>query len=300
MLKEMFGRRDTGHDDRPPSHSSSDSSQETWLVKQLIRGQRAEFTEKLRIGPAMAKTMLVHNTNNFRKHSAGTVASYARMMKEGRWLHTREGICFDRDGALLNGQHRLMAVIQSGETVSFTVWFGCDSQEAEVVDKPRVRGLGQLLHHAGTKNSNAIGSLGNLLDFVTDSKTAKDTGAMRNYIATLNATALQAAVQEGRRASKKLSHIAALSLAHYWIATGTARSHALLDFWNTLIEGGGTNRPLLKLRDTLLENRRTPVSREYTVGKTDYVVAVWNATAARRASATTFMRNDGKTLPKVI
>lgn len=73
------------------------------------------------VTPSLAKTYLSTNTKN-RSVRLRKVASFAAMMASGQWLLTHQGIAFDMDGVLLDGQHRLMAVMESGKTVRMAVF----------------------------------------------------------------------------------------------------------------------------------------------------------------------------------
>lgn len=68
------------------------------------------------VTPAMAERWLRSNTIN-RVTRAAKVGQYARDMAAGRWTISNDDLCFDVDGKLLNGQHRLKAIMKSGETV---------------------------------------------------------------------------------------------------------------------------------------------------------------------------------------
>jgi D-Tyr-tRNAtyr deacylase len=72
-------------------------------------------TEEL-ISPAMAEKWLEKNLSN-RVLRATTVALYARQMTAGQWLLTHQGICLDATGNLVDGQHRLSAVVKAGVAV---------------------------------------------------------------------------------------------------------------------------------------------------------------------------------------
>lgn len=67
------------------------------------------------VTPAIAETWLGRNTNNRRVRRA-RVDAYARDMEAGEWQENGDAICFDSDGNLLDGQHRLMARVTSGTT----------------------------------------------------------------------------------------------------------------------------------------------------------------------------------------
>ena len=65
------------------------------------------------VTPDMARTYLKSNTHN-RPLDAARVSKYAADMRAGRWLVSPETISFDEHGVLLNGQHRLGAIVESG------------------------------------------------------------------------------------------------------------------------------------------------------------------------------------------
>ena len=68
------------------------------------------------VTPAMAAFWLLNNKSN-RPLRASTVNMYARQMTAGQWQLTHQGICLDATGNLVDGQHRLNAVVKSGVAV---------------------------------------------------------------------------------------------------------------------------------------------------------------------------------------
>lgn len=76
------------------------------------------------ITPDMANEMLQYNTCN-RSLSKNTVSKYVNMMRQGEWYLSHQAIAFttgsDGNLVLVDGQHRLAAVIQSGMTIKFSV-----------------------------------------------------------------------------------------------------------------------------------------------------------------------------------
>jgi hypothetical protein len=80
--------------------------------------------QEIEITPEIAQDMMKYNTCN-RPLSKNTVAKYASMMKKGEWYLSHQAIAFTKDekgnSILVDGQHRLAAVMQSGTTVTSTV-----------------------------------------------------------------------------------------------------------------------------------------------------------------------------------
>lgn len=81
-------------------------------------------TLKMRITPKMAEIMLLRNHKN-RDPRKGHVSFLAGQMLNGKFLLTHQGIAFDAGGVLIDGQHRLMAIVESGVTVTMVVSWGC-------------------------------------------------------------------------------------------------------------------------------------------------------------------------------
>lgn len=67
------------------------------------------------ITPATALVFLENNTRN-RKITRSRVALYAKDMEQGKWQNNGDAIRFSEAGDLIDGQHRLHAVIKSGLT----------------------------------------------------------------------------------------------------------------------------------------------------------------------------------------
>lgn len=91
-----------------------------------------------------AEDYLKFNTNN-RSLRKALVSQYARDMSAGKWRLTHQGLAFNCDGTLLDGQHRLAAIVQSGVTVQMLVARGVDSRSQLVMDDHAKRSAGDAL-----------------------------------------------------------------------------------------------------------------------------------------------------------
>jgi hypothetical protein len=90
-------------------------------------------TTLMDVTPELATKWLEGNVHN-REIRQGVVARYAADMKAGEWMLTHQGIAFDDEGTLIDGQHRLWAVIESGVTVRTLVTRGADLASQLVID----------------------------------------------------------------------------------------------------------------------------------------------------------------------
>lgn len=102
------------------------------------------------ITPASAMAYLKKNRNN-RPISRPTVDRFAQLMLASQWLITHQGLAFDTEGFLLDGQHRLCAIVKSGCTVSMRVTVDLPIEAMTAIDTGHKRTQGQILHMRGQK-----------------------------------------------------------------------------------------------------------------------------------------------------
>jgi hypothetical protein len=96
------------------------------------------------INAQTAKKYLEENKCN-RPIKQRLVDQYAADMKAGNWGFTHQGIAFSADGTLLDGQHRLEAVVLSNAKIKMVVTRGVDSSVQLVMDDHAKRTAGDAL-----------------------------------------------------------------------------------------------------------------------------------------------------------
>jgi hypothetical protein len=102
------------------------------------------FMQVETITPTQAEAYLTKNQNNRRVRQTA-VDAYAADMKEGRWRLHHQGIAFSTTGRLLDGQHRLMAIVKAGIAVPMMVSWNVDESTFTVIDHGRKRDAGDAL-----------------------------------------------------------------------------------------------------------------------------------------------------------
>lgn len=96
------------------------------------------------IDRAKALEYLEHNTGN-RPIDKGHVRELARDIEQGRWHLTHQGVAFDVNGVLRDGQHRLMAIVHADRPVPIQVTRNLTEDALEAIDQHRRRTAAQLL-----------------------------------------------------------------------------------------------------------------------------------------------------------
>ena len=109
----------------------------------------------LEITPEVAEVMLrKKNTNRTLKLSQ--LNRIKRALEQERWEINGETIIFDHAGQLIEGQHRLKAVVESGYTIRTLVVRGIDRERFKTMGQGSKRTAGDILGIQGVKNSRNI------------------------------------------------------------------------------------------------------------------------------------------------
>lgn len=110
------------------------------------------------ITPRLAAQWLEANPRNRRVRKA-IVNAYARDMTEGRWHLTGEAIIFNEEGKLDNGQHRLLACVQSNTAFKAFVVTGTTMEAQKYMDTGIPRSTSDALLLSLAVESNVTGYL---------------------------------------------------------------------------------------------------------------------------------------------
>lgn len=133
-----------------------------------------------KITPEQAKEILEKGAPN-RPLQAGRVEDMALQMLEGNWK-LAQPISFDKKGALIDGQHRLAAVVEAGKPVWFMVQRGLEPDTFGVFDQGRLRTAADLHHLMGGTNSTRSCSVAYSM-ILRSTKGSKETRPNRKGVA---------------------------------------------------------------------------------------------------------------------
>lgn len=118
---------------------------------------RTPRTEVVLLDSDFAELLLEKNRSN-RKLRLPTVEKYARLMAEGHWILNNDAIVVSYTDELLNGQHRLRAVVKSGRAVPMLILWNADPAAFEMMDRALPRSVGDALAQLGHVNTATLAS----------------------------------------------------------------------------------------------------------------------------------------------
>lgn len=248
---------------------------------------------KVRITPDMAKQWLRADEEaghaNYRALDKKLVSRYARDMQKGMWDYNGETIKFNCNGRLVDGQHRLHAIVQSGVSINSEVITGIEHVYS--IDRGKNRGVAAVLRANGEKNPNNLAAAvvmyvkymrGRILHH------ARESVSLAEVLQTLDKNPgirdSVRIIENHRRGGHKQTYFSCSALAplHY-MTQGIDKEQSDL-FFNALFAGhmedmtADQTIPPIGLREFLIWNRTKPANeRLETIRLFASAIKAWNA-----------------------
>lgn len=258
------------------------------------------------ITPTLATAWLRRNEAN-RRLRQRAVTQYAQDIQRGAWKPTGETVKFSTSGRLLDGQHRLAAIVASGVAVRMGVATGLDNSAFDVIDTGRSRTGADVLviEGVGLRESSTVAAAMPLI-LSYQRGLIPHTRARYPNQELIEAWNTQATIRRSSQFVAKLprkvmpiQHSKALFL--HW-AFCQRDIDAADEFIERLFTGEhlGKAEPLYHLRQRLLQLRMEGQSIPDTV-MLHAGIKAWNATRTGRSYATwrpVFPRSD-ETFPEI-
>lgn len=261
----------------------------------------------IEVTPDVAKKWLEYNTAN-RCITKDTLNRYTDDMKAGRWADNGESIKFSK-GKLLDGQHRLLAIIQSDKTLVLSVEFGLVPESQDFMDIGRHRTPRDVLsiEGLGAWESRTLGSA--IHTMIEVDRGGMIYGATKHSNADARAYYLEnfAAIEKSLRTihsvyGRNKSLIpAALAVALHYLFSRKSEEAADI-FFDKLFSGEDLSRDssIWRLRNRLVSDaiQRTRRSQYERIG---FVIKAWNSYRAGRPmkSDTSLYMRAGDAYPEV-
>ncbi len=203
------------------------------------------------VTPEMAREWLKRNSGN-RPLSQTTVAGYVDEQINGRWRLVGDAIQIDTQGTLINGQHRMTAVSQSGVTCQFLVLFDCDDETKSLIDLGRARTVSDTLRmEYGIERARMVTGAVSALDLFVHERKLKMTVGHAIEMLDPFGQALRwvTRAMPGKSRFSSSPIVAALTYAH---RTAPA---AVEEFTTQLLVGDElkAESPILKCRNHILQ-----------------------------------------------
>lgn len=214
------------------------------------------------ITPNIAAQMLKKNNKN-RHLRERVVTRLVKTIKEGQWRMNGDAIRIADDGTLLDGQHRLSAVVVSKKPIISLVVRGLPLEVMDTIDIGNMRSLGNHLQMAGYKGAvfAIAAAVGVCLDFrkglYSENRGKTSPQEMLDFLKAHKRLLKSAEIytSQGNADFQKLLP-QSLSVSCHYLFTEIDRDKGET-FFHNLVKGEnlGKTSPILKLRNELISMR---------------------------------------------
>ena len=241
-----------------------------------------QFQKQL-ITPSIAAKYLEANISN-RRVKMPVLIQYANDMLNGRWKEdTGETIKISKTGVVLDGQHRLMAILKSKCCIYLTVVTDLEDSVFDVLDTGSRRNSSDIFKVKGVKQENIIPSTIGIYNLLSS---GRKFGAQKHYNAT-NAMLLEQYFEDekfwqsvARQSSswyKAFAKILPPSFIGGFYAYFLDLNHDQANsFMSQLLTGTGvTNNVVVLLRNKLMQDKMS--TKKITTNlKFALIIKTWN------------------------
>lgn len=231
------------------------------------------------ITPEEAQQYLDRNTNNYRTPRFRHVNAIAADIKAGSFMFTNASIAFDVDGVLVDGQHRLQAVVKAGKGIYTLVVRGMPkgSSENPAVDTGARRSVATHLGHKGFAKTATLASCARMLHGLHSGSL---THSSISDVAIAKIVENHPSIQEAVLLSMPMQRLCFPKIAATWT---WLHMHVDVERVKECIDVVAGQRdvsqfhPFVKLRDVLLDQKRIKGqhSREVAERTWQYLASAW-------------------------
>ena len=240
----------------------------------------------------------------------GLVDKYAQVMSKGKWVLNGEAIIIDKHGALLNGQHRLHAVLETTlntrrKSIKMFVVEGVERSAFATMDQGRHRSAGDVLSQFGLAQGfrNELPALMRLLAHwedgrFTGTRPHLDNAEVAKMVAKDYEFYLECC-RYGNRVGRDLGRKTVWAFL-YWVLKTEVGSEDVDEFLTKLETGENLSakNPILALRSRAMRLRMDK-HRADPRSVINAAVRCWNAFVQNRTLANVQLPKAGDPLPEI-
>ncbi len=237
------------------------------------------------ITPSMAKSILENNFKN-RRVNKNKVDQYANDMLSGKWKsNTGENLKITKSGRFIDGQHRMLAVIQSNTSIEFELRTGVSDDAHHVIDTGKSRSTADIFYMSDIKNGNSICAFINVYltlkkgyASIYSANGNKNTSQNILYYYNQNPEYFQTIGNNVTNWYQSFGKILTTSLiGGFYLYLKDINENDATEFMNQLCTGANiTNNAILLLRKKLINDKTSRLNKMPRRLKNALIIKTWN------------------------
>jgi len=210
--------------------------------------------------PEWAAQLLETNDGN-RNLRRSLVDRIAEAIRRGEWRVTGQAIQLDTDGKLIDGQHRLAAIVKAGQAVQLMLGAGFPREVQGVIDTGAARTAADYLRFRGCRNTTSLAATLRMVHFYNAGQLGSLNSPLTNgqlwqvYEAS---PGIDESVTIAGRVRELCGAVRVPATFHYIVSRlDEPSAHAATEFIDRLATGEMLEQdsPIRRLREVLLKER---------------------------------------------
>lgn len=245
--------------------------------------------EIIDITPELAKKWLDESEFENRNIKKSNLDKLIRDIQSGKWVFDGSPIRFDRDNNVIDGQHRLTAVIRTGKTIKSLVIRGIVDRAKLTIDTGSNRSTSDILYFTGEKNTIPLSVAGRLAAAYNESDGDLIAFSRNKSSKSLTVQQIADVIEQNPEISDSVSRMSGKSNIRKFLGLGVAgflryilsqSNYGYLcdEFFDRLDSGISSKDgdPILAARTTLLLGISATSGTKLQAIKCAIVIKAWN------------------------
>lgn len=196
-----------------------------------------------------------------------------------------EVIKINKQGQLIDGQHRLMAIVKTNKAVKMAIMYGCGSNAMKTIDTGATRSINDVLKLNNVKSyvkvpfviqSESVIKLGKTIRY-TNQETKYKTALSVLDVYLNNKIHIDDTITNATRYYAELKLLAPSQVVAYFNIFKKIDEESAIDFFSQLSSFNISNTQILLLKQRLIADKTTTLRKLSSTEKEAFIIKTWNA-----------------------
>lgn len=252
------------------------------------------------ITPSYAKELLKENSFN-RKIKEHHLKNLAYQMANNQWVLNGEPIIIAKDGSILDGQHRLMAVVLSNTAIETFVIRGIEKNVMHTINTGVARTSADALHLNGYENSVALSKIVRMVILFRQKRTLAENKDRSQNISNSdilnflkNEPDIKFSISNSGVSNLRATFLTRSEISFLWYVFKDIDEDKANLFINSLLEGQNLNNDdvVFHLRNRLISAKITKITKLNYSMKMKLIFKAWDKFYYNQKVKTLSCRSD--------
>ena len=242
------------------------------------------FIQKVLITKELATSLLSTMVNN-RNVKETSLKRLVQEINGGTWVvNNGETIKINNHGRLVDGQHRLLAVIKTNKPTEMYITFNCDEDSIATVDTGSVRTLANILKINNIKHYSTVGGIVQSESVIIKGFPTKDLASNTSHksfkkileVVKQKSDYLYFVCRESDKLNKKFPLLSTAFITKYFNVFYKIDVDTCFDFFNKLCKGTDMDSSIYLFRSIMIKDATKSIKKMSPREKEALFIKCWN------------------------